>query len=82
MKEWALEGTVFEALPGTTFRVRLKEGGAEILAHLAGKMRQNHIRVLPGDRVLVEVSEDGRRGRLTRRLRVGESGSSDFTRKK
>jgi translation initiation factor IF-1 len=69
--EGALEGIVFEALPATTFRVRLKDG-VEILAHLAGKMRQNHIRVLAGDRVLVEVSPDGRRGRIVRRLKVGE----------
>lgn len=62
------EATVFEALPSATFRVKMKEGGAEVLAYLAGKMRKNHIRVLPGDRVLVELSPDGRRGRIVRRL--------------
>ena len=64
----AKEATVFESLPNTSFRVRLKEGGAEVLAHLAGKMRKNHIRVLLGDRVLVELSPDGARGRIVRRL--------------
>ena len=62
------EGIVQEALPGLTFRVSLKNGGTEILAHLAGKMKLHRIRVLPGDRVLVEVSPDGRRGRIVRRL--------------
>lgn len=61
------EGVVLEALPALSFRVRLHEGG-ELLAHLAGKLRLYHIRVLPGDRVLVEVGPDGRRGRIVRRL--------------
>ncbi len=65
----AKEGLVKEALPGLTFRVELKsEPKGEILAHLAGKMKLNNIRVLPGDRVLVEVGPDGRRGRIVRRL--------------
>jgi translation initiation factor IF-1 len=63
------EGIVKEALPGLTFRVGLKnKADAEVLAHLAGKMKINNIRVLPGDRVLVEVGPDGRRGRIVRRL--------------
>ncbi len=61
------EGIIEEALPGLTFRVRLP-GDKEILGHLAGKLRLYHIRVLPGDRVLIEVSPDGRRGRIVRRL--------------
>lgn len=61
------EGVVEEALPGTTFRVRV-EDGRTVLAHLAGKLRLYHIRVLAGDRVLLELSPDGRRGRITRRL--------------
>ena len=61
------EGTVEEALPNLTFHVRLK-GDEVILAHLAGKLRLYHIRVLPGDRVLVEMSPDRRRGRIVRRL--------------
>lgn len=62
-----LEGVVEEALPALSFRVRLREG-QEILAHLAGRMRLHRIRVLPGDRVLLELSPDGRRGRIVRRL--------------
>lgn len=64
----AEEGIIQEALPGLTFRVSLKNGGSEILAHLAGKMKLHRIRVLPGDRVLIEVGPDGRRGRIVRRL--------------
>lgn len=62
------EGVVEEALPGLTFRVRLNEGGDLVLAHLAGKLRLYHIRVLPGDRVALEMSPDGERGRIVRRL--------------
>lgn len=63
------EGIVKEALPGLTFRVELKsKPGGEVLAHLAGKMKINNIRVLAGDRVLVELGPDGRRGRVVRRL--------------
>jgi translation initiation factor IF-1 len=46
----------------------MNEAGTEILAHLAGKMKINNIRVLPGDQVLVELSPDGARGRIVRRL--------------
>ena len=61
------EGIVEEALPGLTFRVRVK-GENLILSHLAGKLKLYHIRILPGDRVLLEMSPDGRRGRIVRRL--------------
>ncbi|RME60919.1 translation initiation factor IF-1 [Candidatus Parcubacteria bacterium] len=61
------EGIVEEALPALSFRVRLTDG-TELLAHLAGKMKLYYIKVVPGDRVLVEVAEDGRRGRIVRRL--------------
>lgn len=61
------EGVVEEALPGLTFKVRL-EDGQEILAHLAGRLRLHHIRVLQGDRVSLEMSPDGERGRIVRRL--------------
>lgn len=61
------EGFVEEALPALTFRVRLLSGET-LLCHLAGKMRLNRIRVLAGDKVLVEVGPDGRRGRIIRRL--------------
>ncbi len=63
------EGIVKVALPGLTFRVNLKgKPDIEVLAHLAGKMKINNIRVLPGVRVLVELGPDGRRGRIVRRL--------------
>ncbi|MEK7193338.1 MAG: translation initiation factor IF-1 [Patescibacteria group bacterium] len=61
------EGFVEEALPALTFRVRLA-AGEEVLAHLAGKLKLHYIRVLPGDRVLVELGPDRRRGRIVRRL--------------
>ncbi len=62
-----VEGMVVEALPATQFRVKI-QSGEEILGHLAGKMRMYYIKVLPGDRVLIELSPDGKRGRIVRRL--------------
>jgi translation initiation factor IF-1 len=62
------EGVVTEALPGLTFRIVLKESKEQLLGHLAGKLKIHHIRVLPGDRVLVEMSPDRKRGRVVRRL--------------
>lgn len=60
-----VEGTVVDALPNTHFKVRL-ENGHEILAHISGKLRMNYIRILPGDRVTVELSPyDLTRGRIT-----------------
>jgi translation initiation factor IF-1 len=66
--EAAKDGVVLEALPGLSFRVKVKDIEGDVLAYLAGKMKLHHIRVLPGDRVLVEMSPDGRRGRIVRRL--------------
>ena len=64
-----IEGTVSEVLPNATFRVEL-ENGHEVLAHLSGKMRQNYIRVLEGDRVKCELSPyDLSRGRVTYRYK-------------
>jgi len=60
-------GTVIEALPDTNFRVQLDDG-REILAYLAGKMRMNYIKVMIGDKVTLELSPDGKRGRIVRRL--------------
>lgn len=61
-----LQGVVEEALPGTWFKVMLTEGGSTVLATLSGKLRQNHIHILPGDSVVVEVSPyDLSRGRVT-----------------
>ncbi len=61
------EGLVEEALPALTFKVRLTTGEV-VLAHLAGKMRLHHIRIVPGDRVQIDVTPDGARGRISRRL--------------
>jgi translation initiation factor IF-1 len=64
-----MDGVVFEALPGTQFRVRL-DNGHEVLAYLSGKMRKYYIRILLGDRVSVEMSPyDLARGRITFRQR-------------
>jgi translation initiation factor IF-1 len=63
-----VEGIVEESLPGTTFKVNIG-GGQEVLAHLSGKMRLYHIKILPGDRVLMEMTPyDDKRGRIVRRL--------------
>ncbi len=60
-----LEGRVVEALPNAMFQVQL-ENGHVILAHISGKLRMNFIRILPGDKVTVEVSTyDPTRGRIT-----------------
>ncbi len=64
-----LEGEVVEALPNTMFRVHL-DNELDILAHISGKMRMNYIRILPGDRVKVELSPyDLTRGRITYRFK-------------
>jgi translation initiation factor IF-1 len=64
-----VEGEVVEALPSTMFRVRV-DGGHEVLATISGKMRKHYIRILPGDRVKVELSAyDLSRGRITYRQR-------------
>jgi translation initiation factor IF-1 len=64
-----VEGIVTEALPNTTFRVKL-ENGHEILAHSSGKMRMHYIRILPGDKVKVELSPyDLNRGRIIYRYK-------------
>lgn len=64
-----LEGTVIEALPNAQFRVELSNGH-KVLATISGKMRQNYIRILPSDRVVVELSAyDLNRGRIVFRHR-------------
>lgn len=63
----SVQATVREALPNAQFRVEL-ESGHVVLAHISGKMRQNFIRILPGDKVTVELSPyDLTRGRITYR---------------
>jgi translation initiation factor IF-1 len=64
-----LEGKVIENLPNAIFRVQL-DSGQIVTGHLAGKMRVNMIRVLPGDRVVIEMTPyDLSKGRITRRMR-------------
>ncbi len=59
------DGVVTESLPNGFFRIKLNDSEDEILAHLAGKLRINKIRVLPGDRVVVEMTPyDDKRGRI------------------
>jgi translation initiation factor IF-1 len=64
-----VDGEVVEALPNATFRVRL-ENGHELLAHIAGKMRMHYIRILPGDRVALEIPPyDLSKGRIVYRYK-------------
>jgi len=63
------DGEVLEALPNATFRVKL-ENGHELLAHIAGKMRMHYIKILPGDRVALEISPyDLNKGRIVYRYK-------------
>lgn len=64
-----LEGTVIEPLPNAMFKVQL-ENGHTVLAHISGKIRMNYIRILPGDKVVIELSPyDLTRGRITYRYK-------------
>lgn len=64
-----IEGIVLENLPSTVFRVKT-ESGQEVLAHISGRMRMNYIKILPGDKVIVEMSPyDLTRGRIIQRLK-------------
>ena len=65
-----LDGTVIESLGNAMFRVEL-ENGHVIIAHISGKMRQNYIRIMPGDKVEVEMSPyDLTKGRIVKRLKI------------
>ncbi len=71
-KEEAIEvmATVLETLPNAMFKVAVDDNKHEVLAHISGKMRKNFIRILPGDKVLVELSPyDLKRGRITYRYK-------------
>ena len=71
-KEEAIEvtATVLETLPNAMFRIANDDNKHEVLAHISGKMRKNFIRILPGDKVLVELSPyDLKRGRITYRYK-------------
>jgi translation initiation factor IF-1 len=64
-----VEGVVKDTLPNAMFKVGI-EGGHEVLGHISGKMRMNYIRILPGDKVMVELSPyDLSRGRIIRRFK-------------
>ena len=64
-----LEGTILESLPNAMFRVEL-DNGHKVLAHISGRMRMNYIRILPGDKVQVELTPyDLTRGRITYRYK-------------
>ena len=64
-----IEGKILESMPNAMFRVKL-ENGHEILAHISGKIRKNFIRILPGDKVKVEMTPyDLTKGRITFRLK-------------
>jgi len=71
VKEEAIEveGKIVESLPNAMFRVEL-DNGHKVLAHVSGKMRMNFIRIIPGDKVTLELSPyDLARGRITRRIK-------------
>ena len=71
-KEEAIEvtATVLETLPNAMFKVAVDDNSHQVLAHISGKMRKNFIRILPGDKVLVELSPyDLKRGRITYRYK-------------
>jgi len=67
MKEPTVKGQVTEILPNSLYRVTV-EDGTQIIAHLAGKLRMNHIRVLAGDGVSLVLSPDKQKGRIVYRL--------------
>lgn len=64
-----MEGEVVESLPSATFKIRL-DSGHDVLGHISGKMRVHYIRLLPGDRVIIEMSPyDLSKGRIVQRLK-------------
>ncbi|RAO99332.1 translation initiation factor IF-1 [Petrotoga sp. 9PW.55.5.1] len=68
-----MQGYIEEALPNTTFKVKL-DNGHEVMAHISGRMRKNFIKLLPGDRVTVEVSVyDLNKGRIVKREKIQKS---------
>ncbi|HOB16112.1 MAG TPA: translation initiation factor IF-1 [Defluviitoga sp.] len=67
-----MQGNIIESLPNATFKVKL-DNGHEVMAHISGKMRKNFIKLLPGDRVTVEVSiYDLNKGRIVRREKLNK----------
>jgi len=68
MKEPTVKGQITEVLPNALYRVKLEENSEEIIAHLAGKLRMHHIRVIAGDSVSLVLSPDGKMGRIVYRI--------------
>lgn len=76
-----LEGIVKDSLPGATFRVEL-ENGHVIVAHISGKMRKHYIRIMPGDKVTVQMTPyDLSKGRITHRFIPGRDKPTDSEKK-
>ena len=67
-KDTTVSGIVTEALPNAFFKIKRDDTGEEMMGYLAGKMRLNRIRVLVGDKILVEVDPYGGKGRIVKRL--------------
>lgn len=67
-KDTAISGQVIEALPNAFFKIKRDDNGEETMGYLAGKMRLNRIRVLIGDRVMIELDPYGGKGRIIKRL--------------
>lgn len=67
-KDTTVSGQVTEALPNAFFKIKRDDNGEETMGYLAGKMRLNRIRVLIGDRILIEIDPYGGKGRITKRL--------------
>ncbi len=67
-KDTTISGQVIEALPNAFFKIKRDDTGEETLGYLAGKMRLNHIRVMIGDRILIEIDPYGGKGRIVKRL--------------
>jgi translation initiation factor IF-1 len=67
-KDTSISGVVIESLPNTFFRVKRDDTGEEILTYLSGKMRLHRIRVLIGDKVIVEIDPYGGKGRVVKRV--------------
>ncbi|MFA5750206.1 MAG: translation initiation factor IF-1 [Candidatus Shapirobacteria bacterium] len=68
IKEPTVRGQITEVLPNSLYRVKIEDDGNEIIAHLAGKLRMNHIRVIAGDSVSLVLSPDGNMGRIVYRI--------------
>ena len=67
-KDTSISSVVIEALPNTLFRVKRDDNGEEMLAYLSGKMRLHRIRVMIGDKVIVEIDPYGGKGRIVKRV--------------